>query len=78
MAGSRSMNWEMIEALRIKSCLVAIPEEIGANDLPQEGKLELDYIDFDKGCYLGQRLWQEFMPWVMFGVRPALFNLPHR
>ena len=56
MAGSRSMNWEMIEALRIKSCLVAIPEEIGANDLPQEGNLELDYIDFDKGCYLGQEV----------------------
>ena len=56
MADSKSMNWEIIEALRIESCLVTIPEEIGANDLPQEGNLELDYIDFTKGCYLGQEV----------------------
>ena len=56
MGDSKSMDWEMIEALRIENGLVTIPEEIGANDLPQEGNLELDYIDFDKGCYLGQEV----------------------
>jgi len=56
MVDSKSMNWEMIEALRIESCLVTIPEEIGAHDLPQEGNLELNYVDFTKGCYLGQEV----------------------
>tara|TARA_B100001248_G_scaffold2557_1_gene2047 strand:+ start:2771 stop:3664 length:894 start_codon:yes stop_codon:yes gene_type:complete len=56
MGDSKSMDWEMIEVPRIESCLVAIPEEIGANDLPQEGNLEHDYIDFTKGCYLGQEV----------------------
>ena len=45
-----------IEKARIRSGLVTIPEEIGPDELPQEGRLEIDCVDFQKGCYLGQEV----------------------
>jgi folate-binding protein YgfZ len=44
------------EQLRIRAGEVSIPTEIGSDDLPQEGKLENNAVDFDKGCYLGQEV----------------------
>ncbi len=45
-----------LELMRIQAGLVAIPQEIGPTELPQEGALEENFIDFDKGCYLGQEV----------------------
>ncbi len=45
-----------LERLRIEAGLVSVPQEIGPNDLPQEGGLAESSVDFDKGCYLGQEV----------------------
>jgi len=45
-----------IEKARIQSTLVTVPDEIGPDELPQEGGLEKDCVDFQKGCYLGQEV----------------------
>ena len=45
-----------LHAERIMSGIPWIPVEIGPNELPQEGGLELDAVSFTKGCYLGQEV----------------------
>jgi tRNA-modifying protein YgfZ len=45
-----------LELERIRAGLVSIPDEIGPNDLPQEGGLAEGSVDFDKGCFLGQEV----------------------
>ena len=45
-----------LEAERILSRIPRIPEDIGPNELPQEGRLENDGVSFTKGCYLGQEV----------------------
>ncbi|MBT7406778.1 MAG: tRNA-modifying protein YgfZ, partial [Opitutae bacterium] len=52
----RGATWECLQKQRIRSGLASIPNEIGPDELPQEGRLEVDAIDFDKGCYLGQEV----------------------
>ena len=41
---------------RIKGRKYSIPAEVGADDLPQEAGLETSFVDFNKGCYLGQEV----------------------
>ncbi len=41
---------------RVQNGLPSIPDDIGENELPQEGRLEIDAVDFNKGCYLGQEV----------------------
>lgn len=53
---AREATFECLEKQRIRSGLASIPNEIGPNELPQEGRFEVDAIDFDKGCYLGQEV----------------------
>jgi hypothetical protein len=55
-SGFRLSEESKLEVLRIGAGLVSIPDEIGPGELPQEGGLDLDYVDFDKGCYLGQEV----------------------
>ena len=50
------IEWNTFEQERISSGLIAVPEEIGPGELPQEGKLHLQHVDFEKGCYLGQEV----------------------
>ena len=52
----RQVDQGELEHLRIRAGLVAIPQEIGPGELPQEGGLEENFVDFDKGCYLGQEV----------------------
>ncbi len=52
----RLVDWDAFEKQRIQSGLVAVPSEIGPEDLPQEGGLEEECVDFQKGCYLGQEV----------------------
>ncbi len=50
-ASEEELHWE-----RLKSRIPAIPNDIGPDDLPQEGELENDALSFDKGCFLGQEV----------------------
>ncbi len=52
--GVREIGWEEIHKQRIEAGLFSVPEEIGPENLPQEGGLENGSVDFQKGCYLGQ------------------------
>ena len=51
-----AVEWAYFDKERILSGLVEIPKEIGPEDLPQEGNLDSIYVDFNKGCYLGQEV----------------------
>lgn len=55
-AGAVRGTRESLEAERIASALPAVPDDIGPNDLPNEGALDVDAISFTKGCYLGQEV----------------------
>lgn len=55
-SGAVHSTREALEAERIASALPAVPEDIGPNDLPNEGGLDVDAISYTKGCYLGQEV----------------------
>jgi hypothetical protein len=55
-AGATLASRDRLEAERIASVLPAVPEDIGASDLPNEGGLDRDAISYTKGCYLGQEV----------------------
>lgn len=55
-AGAVRGTRDSLEAERIAGSLAAIPDDIGPNDLPNEGGLDVDAISFTKGCYLGQEV----------------------
>ena len=45
-----------LERIRIQDGMVAVPSDIGPNELPQEGRLEEVAVCFNKGCFLGQEV----------------------
>ncbi len=45
-----------MELRRIQAGIPAIPQDLGATDLPNEGGLEESAISYTKGCYLGQEV----------------------
>ena len=47
---------DQMDIRRIGYGLISIPLDIGPEEFPQEGGLEKDAVDFDKGCYLGQEV----------------------
>lgn len=55
-AGARQGTRDALEAERIRGGLPAVPDDIGPDDLPNEGGLEDDAISYTKGCYLGQEV----------------------
>ena len=55
-AQAKETDFKSLERRRIEAGLASVPQEIGANDLPQEGRMEIVAVDFDKGCYLGQEV----------------------
>lgn len=55
-AGALRGTRDSLEAERIVSALPAVPDDIGLNDLPNEGGLDIDAISYTKGCYLGQEV----------------------
>lgn len=67
------------EKRRIKGGFVLIPEEIGPDDLPHEGKLEKSCVDFEKGCYLGQEVMARLhaMGKVRKHTHSVVFTGPH-
>ena len=47
---------EDLERIRIQDGMIAVPSDIGPNELPQEGRLEEVAVSFNKGCFLGQEV----------------------
>lgn len=47
---------EELEQIRIQDGIVAVPADIGSDNLPQEGGLEDVAVSFNKGCFLGQEV----------------------
>jgi folate-binding protein YgfZ len=45
-----------LEILRLQAGIFRAGMEIGEDEFPQEGGLEKEAVDFDKGCYLGQEV----------------------
>lgn len=56
LAGVPELSAEEMERRRILAGIPAIPRDIGAGELPNEGRLEHDAISYTKGCYLGQEV----------------------
>jgi len=55
-AGGEESSLEVAERERILSGIPAVPADIGPEDLPNEGGLEVTAISYTKGCYLGQEV----------------------
>ena len=45
-----------MERERIAAVIPAVPQDIGLEDLPNEGGLDAPGISYAKGCYLGQEI----------------------
>jgi len=56
VVGLKEVNFSDMEQFRIEAGIPAVPPDIGAEDLPNEGGLERDAISYSKGCYLGQEV----------------------
>lgn len=54
--GAREVGAEVIDRMRLAAGIPIVPDELGPEDLPMEGGLDLDAISFTKGCYLGQEV----------------------
>lgn len=55
-SGAREISFKAAEIARIRDAIPAVPDDIGAGDLPAEGGLDADAISYTKGCYLGQEV----------------------
>lgn len=55
-AGANVVGREAFEHARIAAGIPAVPDDIGPDDLPNEGGLESFAISYTKGCYLGQEV----------------------
>lgn len=64
---------DVMELLRINSGIPAIPQDVGLNDLPNEGGLDRDAVSYVKGCYLGQEVMARLK--AMGQVRRRLYQV---
>lgn len=55
-AGGEEQSLEVAERERIMAGVPSVPADIGPDDLPNEGGLEVTAISYTKGCYLGQEI----------------------
>ena len=75
-----------LEVLRLQAGIFRAGMEIGEDEFPQEGGLEKEAVDFDKGCYLGQEVMARIHSMgkvrnsavVVQGTTPAPCSLPLR
>jgi folate-binding protein YgfZ len=81
MTSASSTN---LEVLRLHAGIFRVGMEIGEDEFPQEGGLEKEAVDFDKGCYLGQEVMARIHAMgkvrnsavVVQGTTPAPSSLP--
>jgi folate-binding protein YgfZ len=55
-AVGREVDGATVTQERILAGVPAVPQDIGPDELPNEGGLEASAISFTKGCYLGQEV----------------------
>ena len=67
------LSAEEMELRRIESGVPAIPQDVGPNDLPNEGGLDRDAVSYVKGCYLGQEVMARLK--AMGQVRRRLYRV---
>ena len=82
--GLKEITKQQYEFLRIKLSNYLVSTEVGLDDLPQEAGMEKNFVDFNKGCYLGQEVMarlhsmgkykQKFLQY--FGRAIKISNLP--
>ena len=73
-----------LEVIRLQAGIFRVGMEIGEDEFPQEGGLEKEAVDFDKGCYLGQEVMARIHAMgkvrnsavVVQGTTPAPSSLP--
>lgn len=84
-AGGELVGEAALERERIEACIPAVPRDVGASDLPQEGNLDGAAISYRKGCYLGQEVMsrihsmgkvQRTLAQVRLSDEPAEFPAP--
>ncbi len=51
-----SVDHSEVTRERLRAGIPAVPDDLGARDLPQEGNLDALAISYTKGCYLGQEV----------------------
>ncbi len=51
-----SVDRDGVARERLRAAIPAVPDDLGARDLPQEGNLDDGAISYTKGCYLGQEV----------------------
>jgi folate-binding protein YgfZ len=56
LAGKPQIEFAEMERARIEAGVAAVPLELGAGELPNEGGLENSAVSYTKGCYLGQEV----------------------
>ncbi|MBA3850191.1 MAG: hypothetical protein C0502_09390 [Opitutus sp.] len=54
--GAHAADANTAALARIRDGIPAVPDDIGPDDLPNEGGLETTAISYTKGCYLGQEV----------------------
>lgn len=52
----REVDRNAFELARLAAGIPAVPDDIGPEDLPNEGGLDATAISYTKGCYLGQEV----------------------
>ena len=72
LTGAVELGAEERERRRIAGGVVAVPQDIGPGELPQEGALD-DWVSHQKGCYLGQEVMARLR--AMGQVRRRIFRL---
>ncbi|MDP1581769.1 MAG: folate-binding protein [Candidatus Didemnitutus sp.] len=55
-SGAHEISFAAAEVARLRDAIPAVPDDIGAGDLPAEGGLDAAAISYTKGCYLGQEV----------------------
>ena len=56
LSGVPELTFAVVEVGRVATGIPAIPQDLGPNDLPNEGGLEAEAVSYTKGCYLGQEV----------------------
>lgn len=73
----RDINHQHRHFLRIQSGVPAIPQDLSERNLPQEGELDVSFVDFTKGCFPGQEIMASFRKTGKLNKILRCFSLPH-
>lgn len=73
----RDIDHQHRHFLRIQAGVPAIPQDLGERNLPQEGGLDTNDVDFTKGCFPGQEIMASFRKTGKLNKVLCCFSLPN-